>query len=171
MRFQWQESRCCGGSAQELLLAQRRGLNDADTLIAVLASVYQQHLESQNQNCVKGPSSLRRDSPQWQENIAAELVRPPSSKFPTAYSIWVLVILFALITFLVPLTRRHASSRKCLVSQGPRSRSSASKRFTSQSRPLFLLSWRSSVPPPPLLRLQSPNPGNRTKQHVFFACG
>lgn len=93
-------------------------------------------------------SSSHRESPQWQGNITAELARPPRSKFPTAYPIWVLIILFALITFLTPLTRRHASSRKCLASQGPRSRSSASKSFTSQPRPLFLPSWRSSVPPP-----------------------
>lgn len=149
MKFQWQESRCCGGSAQEMLLAQSRGLDDAGILIAVLASVDQQHLGSQNPNCVKGPSSLHRGSPQWQGRYCCGIGPPYKFEICNSvpYPIWVLVILFALIIFLIPLTRRHASSRKCLVSQGPRSRRSASKRFTSQPRSFFLPFWSSSVFP------------------------
>lgn len=41
-RFQWQESRACGGSARDLLFAHRKMLDDADISNAMPTSVCQQ---------------------------------------------------------------------------------------------------------------------------------
>lgn len=62
MRFQWQESRVCGGSARDLLLAQETMLDHANILNAMPASVHQCSLGSE---IPKGPKDhlLEKGSP------------------------------------------------------------------------------------------------------------
>lgn len=84
MRFQSQESRACGGSARDLLLAQSKVLDDADILNAMPASVHQQQRGSPDHKSVKALSSreearerpLKMASPSKVEtNCNAEIIR------------------------------------------------------------------------------------------------
>ena len=70
MRFQWQVSRGCGGSAPDLVLAQRQLMVDANISISMLASVDQQQQQQQlgSKNYLGVKSSLLHHSETPYEN-------------------------------------------------------------------------------------------------------
>ena len=142
MRFQWQVSRVCGGSARDLLLAKRKMLDDADILNAMRASVNQQQLEVQKSQKRQRPICSSDFS---QEDVLIRVIPPraspriyrtqqhssptlcrdqkPTMRNRSAPKIQVVekltsnspVTIFALNALYIPLKEFRPSSRTCLA--------------------------------------------------------